>query len=73
MKPLNNPIVQSASVAMQEALKAGNEEALSVAFEQFTEAVVDSIRNDYEMHHNDNAILAQRGYRILTANEQKFL
>ena len=71
MKPLNNPIVQSASVAMQEALKAGNEEALSVAFEQFTEAVVDSIRNDYEMHHNDNAILAQRGYRILT-NEQKF-
>ena len=70
MKPLNNPIVQSASVAMQEALKAGNEEALSVAFEQFTEAVVDSIRNDYEMHHNDNAILAQRGYRILTANEQ---
>lgn len=72
MKPLNNPIVQSASVAMQEALKAGNEEALSVAFEQFTEAVVDSIRNDYEMHHNDNAILAQRGYRILTANEQKF-
>lgn len=72
MKPLNNPIVQSASVAMQEALKARNEEALSVAFEQFTEAVVDSIRNDYEMHHNDNAILAQRGYRILTANEQKF-
>ena len=72
MKPLNNPIVQSASVAMQEALKAENEEALSVAFEQFTEAVVDSIRNDYEMHHNDNAILAQRGYRILTANEQKF-
>lgn len=72
MKPLNNPIVQSASVAMQEALKAGNEEALSIAFEQFTEAVVDSIRNDYEMHHNDNAILAQRGYRILTANEQKF-
>lgn len=72
MKPLNNPIVQSASVAMQEALKAGNEEALSVAFEQFTEAVADSIRNDYEMHHNDNAILAQRGYRILTANEQKF-
>lgn len=72
MKPLNNPIVQSASAAMQEALKAGNEEALSVAFEQFTEAVADSIRNDYEMSHNDKAILAQRGYRVLTANEQKF-
>lgn len=52
MKPLNNPIVQSASVAMQEALKAGNEEALSVAFEQFTEAVVDSIRNDCKLPNN---------------------
>ncbi len=72
MKPLNNPIVQSASVAMQEALKAGNEEALKAAFEEFTNAVVDSIRNDYEMSHNDSAILAQRGYRVLTANEQKF-
>nr|DAV94599.1 MAG TPA: major capsid protein [Caudoviricetes sp.] len=72
MKPLNNPIVQSASAAMQEALKAGNEEALKAAFEEFTNAVVDSIRNDYEMSHNDSAILAQRGYRVLTANEQKF-
>lgn len=72
MKPLNNPIVQEASAAMQAALRDGNEEALTAAFENFTNAVVESIRNDYEMAHNDNTILAQRGYRVLTANEQQF-
>lgn len=72
MKPLNNPIVQEASAAMQAALKAGDENALAAAFENFTNAVMESIRNDYEMAHNDNTILAQRGYRVLTANEQQF-
>lgn len=72
MKPLNNPIVQEASAAMQAALKEGNEEALTIAFEAFTNAVVDSIRNDYEMAHNDSTILAQRGYRVLTVKEQQF-
>ena len=72
MKPLNNPIVQEASAAMQAALKAGDENALAAAFENFTNAVMESIRNDYEMAHNDNTILAQRGYRVLTAKEQQF-
>ena len=72
MKPLNNPLVQEASAAMQAALKAGDENALAAAFENFTNAVMESIRNDYEMAHNDNTILAQRGYRVLTANEQQF-
>lgn len=72
MKPINNPVVKQAAQAMQAAMKAGNETKLDEAWEQFHDAVCDSVRNDFEMSHNDDNILMQRGYRVLTANEKQF-
>lgn len=72
MKPINNPIVKQAAQAMQAAMKAGNETKLNEAWEQFHDAVCDSIKNDFEMSHNDDNILMQRGYRVLTADEKQF-
>ena len=72
MKPINNPVVKQAAQAMQAAMKAGNETKLDEAWEQFHDAVCDSVRNDFEMSHNDDNILMQRGYRVLTADEKQF-
>lgn len=72
MKPINNPVVKQAAQAMQAAMKAGDETKLNEAWEQFHDAVCDSVRNDFEMSHNDDNILMQRGYRVLTADEKQF-
>ena len=71
MKPINNPVVKQAAQAMQAAMKAGDETKLNEAWEQFHDAVCDSVRNDFEMSHNDDNILMQRGYRVLTADEKQ--
>lgn len=73
MKPIkSNPVVQQAAAAMQAALKENNENKIREAYEAFTESVVDTIRQDYEMHNGDAAALAQRGYRSLTMQEKEF-
>jgi len=56
MKPINNPIVKQAAQAMQAAMKAGDEKKLNDAWEQFHDAVCDSVKNDFEMSHNDDNI-----------------
>lgn len=73
MKPIkSNPVVQQAAAAMQAALKENDENKIREAYEAFTESVVDTIRQDYEMHNGDAAALAQRGYRSLTMQEKEF-
>ena len=72
MRPLKNPIVQAAAKKMQEAMQSGDENVLKQAFEEFTEAVVDTIKQDAEFANGDKNILAQRGYRLLTAKEKNF-
>ena len=72
MRPLKNPIVQAAAKKMQEAMQSGDENVLKQAFEEFTEAVVDTIKQDAEFANGDKNILAQRGYRLLTAKEKSF-
>ena len=72
MRPLKNPIVQAAAKKMQEAMQSGEEKNIQQAWEEFTEAVVDTIRQDAEFAGSDNSVLAQRGYRLLTAKEKEF-
>lgn len=72
MRPLSNPVVKEAAAAMQAALQSGDEAQISVAFEQFTNSVSDTIKSDFEQAHGDEAILAKRGYRMLTAQETEF-
>ena len=72
MRPLNNPVVKQAAVAMQAAIKSGNDKKLNDAWEQFYDAVTDTLRQDFEMASGDQKALADRGFRMLTAKENKF-
>lgn len=63
---------KEAIVALQAAMKSGDENAGKQAWEQFHESVVESVKNDYEMAAGDRAALAQRGYRQLTSKETEF-
>lgn len=58
--------------ALQKALKSGDKEAGSQAWQQVLDSVADKIRSDYDMFHNDKSVLAQRGYRQLTKKEEEF-
>lgn len=72
MTPLNNPVVKQAAKTMQEAIKSGEEKQLETAWEKFYEAVIDTVRQDFEMANGDSSILAARGFRMLTGEERKF-
>lgn len=63
---------KEAIVALQAAMKSGDETAVKQAWEQFHESVVESVKADYEMAAGDRAALAQRGYRQLTGAETEF-
>lgn len=70
MRPITNPVVKQAAAAMQAALKSGNEEQISQAFETFNEAVIDAVKEEAQI--GDKNALAQRGHRMLTGEERKF-
>lgn len=72
IKPLNNPVVKQAAAAMQEAMKEGSKEKLEQAWEQFHNAVCDTIKQDFEMTNGDAKALVARGYRMLTSKENDF-
>ena len=63
---------KEAIVALQAAMKSGDENAVKQAWEQFHESVVESVKADYEMAAGDRAALTQRGYRQLTGAETEF-
>ncbi len=59
---------------LQEAMKSGDEEKIQQAWAGFHASVADQIKADFKeaQESNDAAILAQRGYRQLTAKETKW-
>lgn len=72
---LGNPgnVAQKEAVAaMQKAMAAGDEQAVQQAWQQFHDSVVQTVITDYEMATSDTRVLAQRGYRQLTAGETEF-
>lgn len=72
MKPLSNPVVKQAAVAMQEAFKSGDEAKMNTAWETFHAAVVETVRQDMDMANGDRRALADRGFRMLTKEENTF-
>ncbi len=72
MRPLNSPVVKEAAQAMQKAFQSGNQEKMNAAWEQFHQAVCDTVRQDFDLAQGDKKVLMERGYRILTAKEQEF-
>lgn len=63
---------KEAIAALQSAMKSGDEEAVKQAWQQFHDSVVETVRTDFEMASGDERVLAQRGYRQLTAKEKDF-
>lgn len=63
---------KEAVAALQKAMQGGNAEEIKQAWDQFHASVVEAVRQDFEMANGDTAILAQRGFRQLTAKEKDF-
>ncbi len=59
---------------MAKAMKSGDEKEIESAWDQFHAALAEQVADDAEevRQSNDAAILAQRGYRQLTASETKW-
>lgn len=57
---------------LQTALQSNNETEIQQAWNDFSNSIVEEIRNDYIESVQDKNILAQRGYRQLTQAEQKY-
>lgn len=62
----------SAAAKMTAALKSDDEQVMTEAWEAFQEETAESIRADYKLFQKtqDDSVLAQRGYRVLTSAEQ---
>ncbi len=58
--------------ALQQALQSNNEAEIQQAWNDFSNSIVEDIRNDYMESVQDKNILVQRGYRQLTQAEQKY-
>lgn len=69
-----NSMIAEASAALQAAFtsKDSTPEAVQAAFDQFGQAIAATIQADYESANGDRAILAQRGFRQLTAEETRY-
>jgi HK97 family phage major capsid protein len=72
MDELKNPIMTDAAAALQKAFETKDEKAISQAWNNFAQAIVDKVQDDAEQCKNDRDALARRGYRILTSAEEKF-
>ena len=57
-----------------EAMKSNDDAKIQAAWQDFHDSIAEEVRKDFEeiQESNDAAILAQRGYRQLTAKENKW-
>lgn len=66
-------IMQKEAVsALQKAMESGTPDEVKQAWGQFYASVVEAVRQDFETANGDTAILAQRGFRQLTAKEKEY-
>ena len=70
----SNSMMTAACAALREAFNDENatQESIQAAFEQFGSAIAASVQADFESANGDRQILAQRGFRQLTAEETKY-
>lgn len=69
-----NSMITEATAALQAAFNAEDTtpEVMQCAFEQFAQAIAATVQADFESANGDRNILAQRGFRQLTAEENKY-
>lgn len=69
-----NTMITNAAAALQAAFNAEDStpEVIQAAFDQFGQAIAATIQADFESANGDRTILAQRGFRQLTAEETRY-
>ena len=69
-----NSMITDAAAALQAAFNAEDStpEVIQAAFDKFGQAIAATVQADFESANGDRNILAQRGFRQLTAPEQKY-
>lgn len=69
-----NSMITDAAAALQAAFTAEDStpEIVQAAFDKFGQAIAATVQADFESANGDKNILAQRGFRQLTAPEQKY-
>lgn len=69
-----NSMITDAAAALQAAFTAEDStpEIIQGAFDKFGQAIAATVQADFESANGDRNILAQRGFRQLTAPEQKY-
>lgn len=72
MLNLSNVKQKEAAAALQKAMAGGNENEIQEAWTGFQQSIADLVKEDFQQSYGKQSILAQRGYRQLTAEETKF-
>ena len=69
-----NTMITNAAAALQAAFNSegSTPETIQAAFDQFGQAIAATIQAEYESANGDRAILAQRGFRVLTSEETRY-
>ncbi len=67
-----NEKVAKAMTEMMASWTDGNQEELEVKAQEWSNAIFEQMRDEYEMYANDASALAARGYRTLTSEERNF-
>ena len=67
-------MVQNAAAALRDVFtaEAPEQAAVEAAFEEFGNAIAASVLADYESAHGNQNILLQRGFRVLTSEENAY-
>lgn len=74
LKENSNTMISNAAAVLQNAFHSEDTtpEAMQGAFAQFGQAILASLQAEYESANGDRTILAQRGFRQLTAAETRY-
>ncbi|MCR5704967.1 MAG: phage major capsid protein [Eubacterium sp.] len=67
-----NAFIQDAANEVGKAFESGDEKQIQSAMNNFGDAIAKQVAEDYLTADGDSAVLQSRGFRVLTAAEQKF-
>ena len=64
--------IRDAAAKLQAAFNSGDAEQAKAGFEAFGNAIAASVQADFESAHGNKDILIQRGFRVLTSEEENY-
>lgn len=67
-----NSIIRNAAVALMDAINSGDKDKANQALENYGKAIADSVQDTVIIANGDKTVLAQRGIRQLTTQEERY-